>query len=208
MGRENVVNRIFNNLTVLSDLEDRKNNRFVHCICKCGNECNVALGKLKSGHTQSCGCYQKQRAKEANIKHNFCCSRTDGTTAEYRSYSMAKNRCNNPKSKDYVNYGGRGVKFEFNSFEDFIAHVGKKPSKEVSLERIETNGNYTVGNIKWATRIEQANNKRNNVWYEYDGERKTLSQWALYFNIDVRTLHSYLKMCNQDFAKAYNYYKK
>lgn len=78
--------------------------------------------------------------------------------------SSAKQRCTNPNDRAYVNYGGRGIEFRFDSVEQasdwIIANIGYRPSKEHSIDRIDVNGHYEAGNLRWATCIEQANNKR------------------------------------------------
>lgn len=78
---------------------------------------------------------------------------------EYSSYSSARNRCNNPHCPRYECYGGRGIKFLYTSFEQFIADVGRKPTPKHSLDRINNDGNYEPGNCRWATLSEQARNK-------------------------------------------------
>lgn len=80
---------------------------------------------------------------------------------EYLAFQNAKYRCENPKNKSYPDYGQRGIKFSFSSFAEFFAEVGPRPSPEHSLDRFPNNdGNYEKGNIRWATRVEQASNKR------------------------------------------------
>ena len=79
---------------------------------------------------------------------------------EYSVYQVAKQRCTNPKSQRWYTHGARGIKFLFNSFAEFYEEVGPRPSPEYSIERKDNNGNYEVGNIKWATRSEQQKNKR------------------------------------------------
>jgi hypothetical protein len=79
---------------------------------------------------------------------------------ENMAYVNARHRCNNPKNKRYEDYGGRGIKFLFTSFEEFITHIGSKPSPELQLDRIENDGNYEIGNVRWATWEQQRENKR------------------------------------------------
>jgi hypothetical protein len=82
------------------------------------------------------------------------------TSVEYVTFRGAMNRCSNPKIKNYAEYGGRGIKFLFTSFEQFLAEVGPKPSPRHSIDRINNDGNYEPGNIRWATRQEQIANRR------------------------------------------------
>jgi hypothetical protein len=81
-------------------------------------------------------------------------------TPEYRSYSGAKQRCTNAKSKHYANYGGRGIEFHFETFQQFLNCVGNKPTPQHSLDRIDNNSHYEPGNVQWATRSEQNKNQR------------------------------------------------
>lgn len=81
-------------------------------------------------------------------------------TPEYTAYVHAKYRCENVKNKAYKNYGGRGIKFLYKSFQEFLEDVGPKPSPELWLDRKNNDGNYEPGNCRWASQILQANNKR------------------------------------------------
>ena len=79
---------------------------------------------------------------------------------ELQAYRDAKKRCTVLKCKSYPDYGGRGIKFLFTSFEQFFAELGPKPSKQYTLDRIDNDGNYEPGNVRWATRLDQTHNRR------------------------------------------------
>jgi hypothetical protein len=118
---------------------------------------------LKRGWTQSCGCLQKDRAKD-NAKHGKTGS------PEYHAWSAMIQRCTNPKTKQYKDYGGRGIRVCQKwkcSFESFYADMGPRPSKAHSIDRKDNDGNYEPGNCRWATEREQKMNTRQNVRYKY-----------------------------------------
>jgi hypothetical protein len=93
--------------------------------------------------------------------HGFTTHKT--RSPEYRAYEDARRRCKNPNRKDWRNYGGRGIEFRFASFVDFIKEIGIRPSNNHSLDRINNNGHYEIGNIRWATPSEQQSNRR--TWH-------------------------------------------
>lgn len=127
---------------------------FVNATCSCGNTWTGRLYHLKSGATTSCGACRI----EGGIRNKIGSGKIDG----YSSYSNALDRCTNPNFKQYKDYGGRGIKFLFTSFEEFIEELGPRPSKLHSVDRKNNNGNYEKGNVKWSTRKEQQNNRRDN----------------------------------------------
>lgn len=185
--RKDLTGRIFGDMTVLRFSFSRKNSSYWECKCDCGVVKSVRGSHLTGGKTKTCGCYLK---KGMNTKHKMC------RTPEYKSWCKIKERCNNPKSKDYKNYGGRGIIIcpEWNdSFQLFYDHVGRKPSSKHSIDRINNNGNYEPNNVRWSTRIEQNNNSRKNVFLEYNGDRKTIAQWARTIKIDPKTLRTRIK---------------
>jgi hypothetical protein len=112
-------------------------------------------------------------------------------TPEYSAWKGMIQRCHNTKDKSYKNYGARGIRVctEWrNSFAVFLDAIGKKPTSLHTVERINNDGNYEPGNVRWATRLEQNNNTRKNRFIESAGETKTLSQWSRQLNIPVTTL--------------------
>lgn len=135
--------------------------RRVRAVCDCGNEITTNLGSLKGGITASCGCYRTELAISA-VKHGE--ARVSTRTREYAAWANMIARCENPVVDRYPVYGGRGIticdRWRF-SFENFLSDMGRKPSSEHSIDRINVNGNYEPGNCRWATPDVQANNKQN-----------------------------------------------
>jgi hypothetical protein len=146
------------------------------CLCDCGNRTVVWASNLIRGKTKSCGCFMRETT--ATIGRS---TKTHGQAAqETRTYTAcraAKARCENPKHRAYKDYGGRGVRFLFTSFEQFYAELGDPPPG-MSLDRIDNNGHYEPGNVRWAAPREQQNNKRNNHQLTALGRTQTIADWA------------------------------
>lgn len=111
---------------------------------------------------------------------------------EYSTYLAAKKRCNNPKDTAYVRYGGRGIEFRFESFEEFFAAIGPKPSPKHSIDRINNDGHYEAGNVRWATDNEQRMNTRRTRFLTLHGVTRSLQEWAQLLGVNPRRLYSRL----------------
>lgn len=203
---ENLIGRVFGKLTVLSfnRLEtQRSRRRYWNCVCECGKEIVTRGDSLKNGHTKSCKCDNRGQSllKEREYKHGMC------DTPEYAAWESMKSRCYYPKARMYKWYGaiGRVVCDRWlNSFENFFADMGKKPSPKHSLERKENDGNYEPSNCYWATRREQDRNTSRNRWIEYNEIKMVITDWATELNTSCPALRSYLK--RHSFEEAYNHY--
>jgi hypothetical protein len=162
----------FGRLVVLRQAESAKSGGIRwECLCDCGNGTVVfrsALGR----HTNSCGCLMVENRKTMNITHGMCGS------PEYVAFSSMRDRCNNSNDPAWPRYGGRGIQVKFRNLEELVAHIGKRPSAIYSIDRIDNDGHYEPGNVRWATRSEQRNNRRDSVLYELNGVRDTMKGWA------------------------------
>lgn len=155
--------------------------------CNCGNIKVASIKKVRSGNTQSCGCFRREKTAalgKSLITHGLCKS------PEYVSWVAMKRRCGNPANDDFNRYGGRGIKVceRWMMFENFFADMGPRLSPNHSIDRINNNGNYEPGNCRWATAKEQAHNRRNNRFVEYKGRRITMANAAELAGIKVNTM--------------------
>lgn len=166
---------IFGRLTAIKYIGLDKNNHPIWKFqCSCGVEKSILLYNVIRGLTNSCGCFRRENTTRLKTIHG------KRYTPEHGIWCGIKRRCLNERDVQFANYGGRGISMYPDwivSFESFFQYVGPRPSKNHSIDRIDNNGNYEPGNVRWATPIEQANNTRFNRLITVKGITKTIAQW-------------------------------
>lgn len=209
-----LIGKKFGRLTVESySHKEKKDNSagFLHyynCICECGNKYLAERNSLKYGNTKSCGCIHKEQL----IKRNKDAAKLCGDSIKYKRlhniYSAMIDRCYSKNNKKYNNYGGRGIVVcgewlnDWNCFKNWALINGY--SDELTIDRINVDENYEPNNCRWATNKEQANNKTNNKYLEYNGEVKTLSEWCDELNLPYHTIKARLNKLGMTVEEAFN----
>ena len=173
---------------------DQKNQetggRHHSCKCDCGTIRSIYHGNLVSGKTKSCGCMAREMTGNRSRTHGMSGSKI------YMTWNRMLSRCSNPIVDRYEQYGGRGIAVcdRWKKFENFYADMGDIPGDGYSIGRKDNDGNYEPGNCRWETALEQGNNTSTNVFIEFNGKRKTLSQWVRIYNLDYsRTRQRFAK---------------
>jgi hypothetical protein len=165
-----LIGKRFNRLLVLGWAEPLlnekgqvKSQRFL-CQCDCGNTKVIVVTSLIAERSQSCGCIRREQLTKRNTRHGNAVR--GNLTTYYNIWLSMIQRCENPRNPSYKNYGGRGIgphepwKQNFSTFlNEVIAEIGERPPG-TTLDRINNDLGYQPGNIRWATRKVQNNNRR------------------------------------------------
>lgn len=185
--KENLVGRTFGKLKVL-DFAPRENFKRITyvCQCECGNIVNVAGSRLRSGHTKSCGCWNKSHPP--NKTHGL------SRTRLYEIHRSMIQRCHYQKAINYKDYGGRGIevcKEWRESFENFYNWaINNGYEEHLTIDRIDVNSNYEPSNCRWKDYYFQENNRRNNRKILFRGEIHTVAEWCRILGYKPTTIHS------------------
>lgn len=161
------------------------------CRCSCGKAKAFKQDNLRSGHSQSCGCFQRERTSKRMTTHG------KANTAEYGIWISMKSRCICRTVPGYKDYGGRGIKVcerWKKSFPAFLADIGPRPSSLHSIDRINNDGNYEPGNVRWATPKEQASNTRRSRRIAVNGTTLTLGEWGERTGLGLKLIWRRLQM--------------
>lgn len=201
---QNLVGKMFGRLTVLDDSLRVTTHRLAKCLCSCGNETTQPLHAIVDGRVVSCGCLRNQQTLERSTKHGH--AERQNISPEYRCWASMKARCQNPKAPSYADYGGRGIKIcdrWLESFENFLADMGDRP-RGMTLDRYpDVNGNYIKSNCRWATGIEQGNNRRNTPMVEYQGRTQSIANWARELGFQYWSLRNRIVNLGWSIEKAF-----
>ena len=200
INSSNLIGQKFGRLTVIerSSTNGHGGQTVWICKCDCGKIATVLSDHLKTGHTRSCGCLQKERASETMTKWK---SKDEQEIAD--RFRDMKKRCTNPKNKEYHRYGGRGIEICKEWIEDrskfiqwSLSEGGYAPG--LTIERKNNDGPYAPWNCCWIPKLKQAGNKSTNVKFEIDGEVKTIAEWARVSGLSYEPLR---KLFHSDPAK-------
>lgn len=192
---DDLTGKRFGRLTVISRDKDHISASGRHhvmwmCKCDCGNNTSVYSDFLKREKTKSCGCLRRELSSKNHKTHGSTNSNLYGV------WCAMKTRCTNPNTEAFKNYGGRGVTvcdewfLDFQNFKDWAYKNGY--DENLTIDRIDVNGNYEPSNCRWVTGVAQANNRRSNHAITFNGETHNVTEWATILNINPKTLFNRL----------------
>ncbi len=195
MRQPTLVGSTFGFLSVIGKTENGNGGRCWICQCTCGqikffNRSLLQKGN-PAGSPMSCGCKKLEAIRSKLITHGH--SSRGLKSPEWQVWCRIREVCRNPRNKKFPYYGGRGIKVcdrWLLSFADFLADMGRRPSSDHSIGRIDNNGNYEPSNCRWETDVQQANNKRSNRLLTFNGETLTMGQWSAKTGLDVKRIWS------------------
>jgi hypothetical protein len=182
------VGSVVGKLTILSTAKESDGAYWSSCVCLCGTRKSIRTNHLTRGLIRSCGCLRYDRPSPSITHGRY-------KTPEYYTWVEMKKRCALHTTR-YGLYKTKGIKVcdrWLNSFENFYADMGSKPAPKHSIDRIDTNGHYTPENCRWATPLEQANNRTCNFQLVFEGKRRTPAEWSRIVGISGITIRDRIK---------------
>lgn len=202
---QNIIGNKYGRLTVQKLAYKKSRRLYYTCLCKCGCKVDVRKDQLTRGVTKSCGCLQKDIAKKTMAKSMKKYGLSNHPLN--RVFNSMKQRCYNKNNKGFKHYGGRGISIcnewinDFKAFYNWAIENGYKSG--LSIDRIDVNGNYTPKNCRFVSMKIQNINKESNVFIEYKGETRTLSEWCDKLNLKYTTTYMRLNR-GWDVEKAFS----
>ena len=174
-------------LVALEDRPDEK--RRIRCRCDCGAETSVVVDNLRKGHSQSCGCLRREMLGASRRTHG----RSDDPL--YHCWLEMRARCHRPSNHAYADYGARGVqvsaewRHDFSAFAAYVAALPGYGEAGLTIDRVDCDGDYGPGNLRWATKAQQALNRRNAIFVQHDGRQKRLHELAAEAGVSYKLAH-------------------
>ena len=185
---------VFGEITVVTDIgSDHHGNVRWQCLCSCGATTVAVANKLVGGRKRSCGCKHKQLIGDAAATHGETRGRV--VSAEYTIWSSMRARCTDENHVGWSRYGERGIKVceRWWLFENFLADMGRRPSRAHSIDRIDNDGNYAPENCRLVTPMKNANNRSNNRVLLFGDERVTVAEASRKFGVSESAIHRRLR---------------
>lgn len=180
---KDISGQVFGRLTVIkySHMTENRHSAWV-LRCECGTEITIPDNNFKSGRTQSCGCLHKEVMTQHGMSERVK-GASKGEIGTYKSWKSMIARCNNITDKNYHNYGGRGITVdkEWLEFKNFLQAMGVREINE-TIERVDVNLGYSADNCIWLDRNLQAQNRRDTIWIELEGEKLCLAEACRKYN--------------------------
>jgi len=172
------------------------------CQCDCGKQKLVAGCHLVSGAIRSCGHLIGDATRKRCTKHGL--ATRAGSDPTYNSWCAMWTRCTNPNQPGWLNYGARGIGVcdRWKDFDAFLRDMGPRPEGR-TLDRIDSDADYSPENCAWATRVRQNRNKRNSIVIEHDGKALPLADWAELLGMNYSTLYNRLYRCGWSVEAAF-----
>ena len=201
MKTEEMLGKKYGRLLITGFENENKNGHYrtyLLCKCDCGADVRIRKDGVLNGAVVSCGCNKKEKAHFSGLKHAQSCI-THGMTKTrlFSIWRSMKARCYNKTCGGFQNYGGRGItvcddwKNSFEKFRDWAISNGYKDN--LSIDRIDVNGNYEPSNCRWVTMLDQQSNKTTSHYITYQNKTLTLSQWSRELNIPITTIYNRIK---------------
>lgn len=207
-ARLNIEGERYGRLVAVSRVEPKARRSRWLFQCDCGNTKEIGLEGVRDGRVQSCGCLQREKTAERSTTHGH--SAGYERSAELRAWYHAKGRCFNPNDAKFLVYGGRGISMCGKwaaSFAAFYADMGPRPAG-TTIDRMDPDKGYEPGNCRWATPVEQARTRTDNVFVEHQGKRMILKDFAASVGAPYKRLSFLMKKRGIDAVAAAEYILK
>ncbi len=188
MNKVDYIGKKIGKLTIVAFVEKRKGHSYYLCKCDCGNEKTLCISNIVTGNTKSCGCIRKIGTRKTHGLSN---------TRIHHTWCGMKQRCYNINLKEYKYYGARGIKVCKEWIDDFMNFynwaIDNGYNDDLSIDRIDVNGDYEPDNCRWVTQKEQVRNVRTNKLISYNNETKCLSEWCEIFGLNYKKTEKRLR---------------